>query len=274
MFHPQVKTKPVLKWAGGKSGPLEHLFHYFPAKAKKYYEPFFGGGAVFFALKESIPSHINDANSELIHLYRVIQKNPRKLMKLLDEYSSQYSEKFYYEVRASFFEDEIEQAARTIFLNKTGYNGLYRVNSSGKFNVPFGKRSMCPKLYVKENLMSVSQRLKNARITNWDFEKVINLAKEESVIYCDPPYEPLTATASFNQYLAGGFCRKEQERLKLACERAVRRGVKVILSNSHSPFIKNLYSDWKINFIPAKRMINSKGNKRGYISETVILMEP
>mgnify|MGYP000379038626 CR=1 FL=1 len=272
LFDASNRAKPVLKWAGGKSGPLEHLVKHFPSKAEKYFEPFFGGGAVFFALDPRLSSHINDANPELIHLYKTIKKSPVELMKALDGFAKQYDEDFYYEMRAKEPSDGIEKAARTVFLNKTGYNGLYRVNSNGKFNVPFGKRPRCPKLYTRENVFQVSERLKKARITNWDFEKVINLAEEGSILYCDPPYEPLNPTSSFNQYLSGGFSQVEQTRLKVACERAVERGAQIILSNSKSPFIKALYCDWKIKFIPARRAINSKGAKRGYISESLILM--
>lgn len=273
LFNTQNRAKPVLKWAGGKSGPLPHLLKHFPTRAKLYFEPFFGGGAVFFALHPTVKSHINDANPELIHLYQVIKKNPKQLMKWLDSFSKNYCEDFYYEMRAHRPANEIEKAARTIFLNKTGFNGLYRLNSSGFFNVPFGKREKCPKLYVKENLLEVSKRLKKARLTNWDFEKVINRANEGDVIYCDPPYEPLNRTSAFNQYMAKGFSQNEQTRLKVACERAAARGAKIILSNSAASFIKNLYADWNIKFIPARRAINSKGNSRGYISETLILME-
>ncbi len=272
LFNTHKRAKPVLKWAGGKSGPLPHLLKHFPTRAKLYYEPFFGGGAVFFALNHSVDSHINDANPELVNLYQVIKKSPQQLIKWLDLFSKNYCEEFYYEMRSHHPTDKVEKAARTVFLNKTGFNGLYRLNSSGKFNVPYGKREKCPKLYVKENLLEVSKRLKKARLTNWDFEKVIDLAGKDSVIYCDPPYEPLNRTSAFNQYMAKGFSQAEQTRLKVACERAANRGAKIILSNSAASFIKNLYADWQIKLIPARRAINSKGSSRGYISETLILM--
>lgn len=195
-------------------------------------------------------------------------------MKTLDIFSKSYSEAFYYEMRLFSPSSKIEKAARTIFLNKTGFNGLYRLNSSGKFNVPFGKREKCPKLYVKENLLKVSERLKQAHLTNWDFETVINKAGENTIVYCDPPYEPLNRTSAFNQYTAKGFSQHDQKRLKEACERAVDRGAKIILSNSAASFIKNLYAEWEIKFIPARRAINSKGSRRGSILETLILMEP
>lgn len=273
LFNTHKRAKPVLKWAGGKSGPLPHLLKHFPKSAKRYFEPFFGGGAVFFALNPHIKSHINDANPELIHLYQVIKKSPHILMKWLDVFSKNYCETFYYEMRTYQPTDPIEMAARTIFLNKTGFNGLYRLNSSGRFNVPFGKREKCPKLYLKENLLEVSKRLKKARLTNWDFEKVIHLASKGDVVYCDPPYEPLNRTSAFNQYMAKGFSQSEQMRLKLACEKATKRGAKIILSNSAAQFITTLYADWDIKYIPARRAINSKGDSRGYISETLILME-
>ena len=194
-------------------------------------------------------------------------------MQQLDKISEKYSENFYYELRASDPKTEIEKASRTLFLNKTGFNGLYRLNSKGLFNVPFGKREKCPALYDKNNIFAVSNRLKNSTLLNQDFEFVIDQAQKGDFIYCDPPYEPLSPTSSFNSYNSGGFSFNEQERLYESCKKAVQRGATVLLSNSNSEKIIELYKNWDIHKIQVKRMINSKGNSRGKIEEVLVVMQ-
>lgn len=268
------RIKPVLKWAGGKAGLLEQLNPLFPQKFSRYIEPFFGGGAVFFSFEKLPCSLVNDANPELVHLYQIVRDQPNELMSSLDKLSRAYSEQFYYELRSKKLKKAVEIAARTVFLNKTGFNGLYRQNSRGEFNVPFGKREQCPALYDRENLLAVSKRLQNTEIRCEDFETILDKAAAGDFVYCDPPYEPVSTTSSFNAYKANGFSQDEQRRLKQACERATARGAFVIVSNSSARFIAELYEAWDIRTIAARRAINSKAEKRGPVAEVVVLMAP
>lgn len=268
------QTRPILKWAGGKSKLLPSLIPLFPSKAHRYIEPFMGGGAVFFGLNFEGQSLLNDFNHELISLYEVVRDHPELLMKSLDKLSNHYSEEYFYQLRSQNLKSKIESAARTIFLNKCGYNGLYRQNSKGEFNVPFGKRLKCPALYKSSNLLNASQSLQNTRLTSIDFESLIDQAKKGDFIYCDPPYEPLSKTSSFNTYQGVGFTQKDQIRLKESCLRAQERGAWSVISNSSAEFIKDLYKDCQIETIKAKRSINSKGQNRGEIDELVIIMKP
>ncbi|APJ05049.1 hypothetical protein AXG55_02480 [Silvanigrella aquatica] len=268
------RTRPILKWAGGKSSLIPQLLPHFPLHFNRYIEPFLGGGAVFFSLCEenNIQSIINEFNPDIYLLYKIIRDHPIEFIKKLKELTNNYSEEFYYKIRSTIPKDDIEKAARTLFLNKTGFNGLYRINSKGEFNVPFGKRLKCPALYEEENLLNVSHRLKNTQLHNKDFESICTEAAPGDFIYCDPPYEPLSATSSFNSYNSGGFSFTEQKRLFSACDKAVKKGATVIISNSSSPKIIELYQKWDIKRILAKRSINSKGNSRGVIEEVLIIM--
>jgi DNA adenine methylase len=274
MFDIECRARPILKWAGGKSGILEQMIPHFPSSFERYFEPFFGGGAVFFASLDGTSAMLNDANDELINLYSVVRDHPHELMAALDSHSKLYCEEYYYEVRSYSALSRIERAARTVFLNKTGFNGLYRQNSSGGFNVPFGKRPVCPALFDKENLLSVSIRLKQAVLSTMDFEDHMSQARAGDFVYCDPPYEPLSTTSSFNAYKGGGFTQADQSRLKVACIAAQKRGAFVAVSNSSAPFIKSLYSECEIMKIAAKRAINSKGDKRGEVEELLVLFDP
>lgn len=268
-----VKTKPILKWVGGKSSVITQIQPFFPKHPNRYFEPFLGGGAVFFNQNFSCDCFLNDSNSELIELYEVVRDTPSHLMKNLDELAIKYSEQFYYKIRGEIPLSKIARGARTVFLNKTGFNGLYRQNSKGGFNVPFGKRALCPALYDPQNLMRASEALKNATLTSLDFESVINQAEAGDFVYCDPPYEPLSRTSSFNSYQSGGFSQEDQRRLKNVCVEAQKRGVNVIISNSSADFIKNLYSNCTVELISARRSVNSKGGGRGKINEVVVILE-
>ena len=272
LFEILVWEKPVLKWAGGKSRVLPQLVNHFPCNCVRYIEPFIGGGAVYFALKKNIPAIVNDFNGELINLYKVIRDSPNELMLSLDKMTANYSEEYYYSLRSQHLLESIEVASRTVFLNKTGFNGLYRQNLKGEFNVPFGKRAKCPALYDRDNLIAASKKLKLAEIINGDFEEVIDGAQPGDFIYCDPPYEPLSATSSFNSYTGGGFSQADQRRLKDACQKAAERGVFVAVSNSSADFILHLYKDQDVRKIRAKRAINSKGDSRGEIEEVLVLL--
>ena len=269
----EARVKPILKWAGGKSGLLSQLLPLFPKKFDRYFEPFFGGGAVFFALGFTRESCLNDLNPELIDLYETVRDQPMQLIKELDTLAQKYSEEFYYQLREQNPKSKIARAARTIFLNKSGFNGLYRQNSKGGFNVPFGKREKCPALCDSENLLRASDSLQHAKLQSLDFEAVLDQAGSGDFVYCDPPYEPLSRTSSFNAYQGGGFSQCDQKRLKYACLRAQARGSHVIISNSSADFIKELYSDCDVNSISARRAINSKGDGRGKVEEVAIVLK-
>lgn len=270
MFDLQRKTRPILKWAGGKTHLLPQLINKFPPQFDRYIEPFLGSGACYFALSERVPALLNDANEELISLYRVVRDYPHKLMRTLDGFSKQYGEIFYYELRATKLNSKIECAARTVFLNKTGFNGLYRQNSKGGFNVPFGKRPKCPALYTRDHLLNASKKLKYAELLNEDFATILGEAKGGDFVYCDPPYEPVSRTSSFNNYRSSGFCAREQERLKKSAASAAKRGAKIHISNSYAPLILELYEPFEITTLKARRAINSNGKRRGYIKEVLI----
>ncbi|WP_161597648.1 DNA adenine methylase [Fluviispira multicolorata] len=271
-FSLKEKSKPILKWAGGKTNLLPQLLKIFPVNFYRYIEPFIGGGAVFLSLTKKIPAIINDYNKEVFNLYMGILENPKEIIKNLDRYAKLYSEEFYYELRKNIPSSNYEKIARTIFLNKTGFNGLYRQNLKGEFNVPFGKRDACPTLYEIENFLKVSERLSSVEIFNEDFENVIDKSGQGDFIYCDPPYEPLSQTSSFNSYNSIGFNQQEQIRLYDSCVRASRRGACIIISNSNSKFILDLYKDFEIRKLFAKRAINSNGKKRGEIEEVLIFI--
>jgi DNA adenine methylase len=270
----QSNGKPALKWAGGKSQLLGQLLPYFPKGFARYLEPFLGGGAVWLKLDPQGPCLLSDSNQELINLYQVIQDNPELLMKKLDKLTENYSEEFYYELRQTQPKPPVDKAARTLFLNKTGFNGLYRQNRKGEFNVPFGKREKCPALYDPQNLLALSQRLLKANLYCMDFEELLDQAGEGDFVYCDPPYEPLSATSNFKSYTHSGFTQDDQIRLRDACARAAKRGAYVAVSNSHTPFILELYSWWEIHELTASRNINSNGKARGKISEILALLSP
>lgn len=271
-FLEQSKVKPILKWAGGKSSIIPQLIKYFPYKFNRYLEPFLGGGAVYFSLAENIPALINDLNTELFNLYSIIRDHPFELSQILEQYAQKYSEEFYYNLRKTKLENKIELAARTLFLNKTGFNGLFRQNSKGEFNVPFGKRVKCPALYNIDNILLASKKLQNTQVLNDDFASILAIAGEGDFVYCDPPYEPLSTTSSFNNYNGLGFSQAEQVRLYENAKLAASKGACVAISNSAAPFILELYKEFEIKMISARRAINSNGLKRGEIDEVLVVI--
>ncbi|MFA7436495.1 MAG: DNA adenine methylase [Bacilli bacterium] len=267
--------KPILKWVGGKKQLLPHIQKKLPNNFKTYYEVFFGGGAVFFHIKPK-KAVINDFNSELINLYKVIKANPQEL---IDDLKTHVNEADYFYKIRSYDRDPIfynkltsvKKASRILYLNKTCYNGLYRVNSQGQLNAPFG-RYVNPKICDEENILDISSFLNNndIEILDLDFEKSLNNASEGDFVYLDPPYDPLTDTAAFTGYNAGGFGKPDQIRLRNICNELNEKGVKFLLSNSDTKFIRELYSDYNIDVVFARRSINSKGEKRGEIPELLI----
>lgn len=266
---------PVLKWVGGKRQLLPEINKYIPEKITTYYEPFVGGGAVLFELQPK-KAVINDVNPELVNLYTVIRDNVDELIEELKDYRNE--EEFFYNVRSLDCDEtvyseltNIQRAARVHYLNKTCYNGLFRVNMAGQFNTPFG-RYKNPNIVNEKTLKAVSMLFNKTelKILNVDFEKAVSNCKKGAFVYFDPPYDPISDSSSFTGYSKGGFDRAEQVRLKNLCDRLNERGVKFLLSNSSTSFIRELYKDYTIEIIKSKRAINSKGDKRGEIDEVLI----
>jgi DNA adenine methylase len=265
---------PFLKWVGGKGQLAARLEGLFPAKIRDYIEPFVGGGAVFFWLRTkgliSGAVTLADANEELINAYCAVRDRPEQLMRLLDEHKFHHCKNYYYEVRAREFEPGLAGAARTLYLNKTGFNGLYRVNSKGRFNVPMGSYSN-PAIYDPANLRAASEALKGVEIVQRDFRKSLESATRGDFVYLDPPYVPLSSTSSFTSYVSGGFENADQVALAEALTAADQRGVTWALSNSATDVIERLYSRFRLTKLDASRKVNCKGEKRGAVQELVIL---
>lgn len=273
-----VKPKPFVKWVGGKRQLLRQFRELglyppddFNPIINTYYEPFVGGGAVFFDLLPK-NAELSDLNNELVTTYNVIKNNVDELIQSLQKHI--YDKEYYLEVRAKKIEDlsDVEIASRFIFLNRTGFNGLYRVNKSGQFNVPFGRYNN-PVICDEDNLRRVSDTLQDVTITHQDYKNVLKTAKSGDFIYLDPPYYPINATSSFTSYTAEGFLEKEQTELRDTFVKLHKKGCFVMLSNSDTLFINELYSELDgitINKITAGRAINSKGSGRGKITEVLV----
>lgn len=268
-------ASPVVKWVGGKRQLLERLMPLFPETYASYCEPFIGGGAVLFALQPQ-KAIINDINSELIGVYRAIKDDVEALIKRLAQFEN--TKECFYEVRgwdrnAELYNQltDIDKAARVIFLNKTCYNGLYRVNSAGEFNTPFG-RYKNPNIVNESTLRAVHEYFNTADVTilNTSYSEAIQGLPENSFVYLDPPYDPISVTASFTGYNAGGFSREDQIALRDCCHQLDAAGIKFMLSNSATEFIQDIYSDFNITIVPAKRAINSVGSKRGCVDEVIV----
>ena len=257
-----TKPKPFVKWAGGKRQIIKVLKENIPETFNRYIEPFVGGGALLFEL---LPSNaiINDINSELINTYLVIKDNVERLIESLKEHKN--NENYYYKIRDLNPSElsKIERASRFIYLNKTCFNGLYRENSKGKFNVPFGKYKN-PKILDEENLRAVSFYLcnNNIKIYNKDYKEICELAKKGDFVYLDPPYYPINKTSSFTKYTKYDFTEKDQIELSEVFKSLDKKGCFVMLSNSNTDFIKELYKDFYILEVEAGRYINCKGNLR------------
>jgi DNA adenine methylase len=273
-------VKPFLKWAGGKRQLLSEIKKYIPKDINNYtyYEPFIGAGAVLFDLQPG-KAVINDCNTQLILTYTVIKENVEELVIVLKNYKKMNDEEYYYEIRnldrdsTKFIKlTNIEKAARLIFLNKTCFNGLYRVNSQGLFNVPYG-RYKNPVIYEELVLRQISNYLNTneIKILNIDFEQAVSDVDKNSFIYFDPPYHSPDKTA-FTGYQADGFGEEEQERLRNVMIKMTRRGAKCLLSNADTEYIRKLYDYDRFEIIPvqAKRAINSDSAGRGNVNEVLI----
>jgi DNA adenine methylase len=267
--------RPFLKWAGGKRQLLPELRRYYPKRPKRYFEPFLGGGAVFFDLQPT-RAVVNDRNAELINAYRVIQQDVEHLIADLSRHRNE--KEYYYDLRdldrsERFAElTDVERASRIIFLNKTCYNGLFRVNSQGQFNVPFGDYKN-PRIVDQVVLRAISRYLNTHAIelTCVDFGEAVQEATKGDFVYLDPPYDPVSDTASFTGYHLDGFGRDEQVRLKGVFDDLNRRGCRVLLSNSATDFIKDLYQGYPMKIIGAARAINSDATRRGKVDEVLVM---
>ncbi|HEV2802345.1 MAG TPA: DNA adenine methylase [Pyrinomonadaceae bacterium] len=279
LFRRNDLLQPFLKWAGGKRQLLPEIRKYVPKRYKLYFEPFVGAAAVLFDVQPQT-AIINDANPELVNCYRVIKRDPEGLIDLLREHRDKNDKKYFYSLRQldrdpSFASlGDLERAARIIYLNKTCYNGLFRVNSQGQFNVPFGNYAN-PNIVDEIVIRAVSRYLNGAQveISNDDFAAAVSGAARGDFVYLDPPYDPISDTSSFTGYNLNNFDKNEQRRLKSVCDDLTRRGSKVLLSNSATDFIRDLYSDktrYTIVEVTASRNINSVSTGRGKINELLI----
>ncbi|HBB32993.1 MAG TPA: DNA methyltransferase [Cyanobacteria bacterium UBA8803] len=269
----RVVPRPFLKWAGGKNKLIQQYQPYFPKTFKTYYEPFLGGGAIFFYLfryHSPFGATLTDVNQELINVYHCIKTAPSQVISLLADHQKNHNPDYYYKIRGSISNSDHEKAARLIYLNKTCFNGLYRENSKGQFNVPLG-RYKNPQICNSALIESVSAALQNVQLEVRRFEEVLNYANsKEDFVYLDPPYHPLSQTSKFTAYSRYAFGEDDQLRLRDVFAELDRRGVQVMLSNSDCPFIRQLYHDFNIHPILASRAINSNINKRGKIPEVLV----
>ncbi|STQ86307.1 DNA adenine methylase [Helicobacter muridarum] len=274
-----LEAKSFVKWAGGKRALVDSIISYMPGSFNAYFEPFVGGGALFFALRnrgllDSKTIYLSDKNKELINAYEVIQNNPKALLKELESLQNKHNKELFYNIRnldrsKDFAKlDSKFRAARFIYLNKTCFNGLCRYNAKGQFNTPIGSYKN-PKIYNESLVFNAHKALQGVNLFCGDFEEILVEAKSGDFAYLDPPYFPLSNTSSFVSY-TDNFLQKEQERLRAVFKELDSKNVKVLQTNSSADFIKNLYKDFGIIELKAKRAINCKGEKRGEIIELLI----
>jgi len=261
---------PFVKWAGGKRSIVGELRARLPEQFNDYWEPFVGGGALFFALHKQLRrAHLSDSNAELMTAYSVVQRRREELIERLREHAGRHCKDYYYTVRAQQESaDEVAVAARLIYLNRTCYNGLYRVNSRGEFNVPFGKYKN-PAIADKANVMACSRALEGVELRACEFSEI--KPRRGDFVYCDPPYHPLNSS-SFTTYTRGNFTEEDQVRLAGFAARTRNRRVCVMLSNSNTAFIRELYSErgFKLDVVLAPRLVNSRAAGRGAVEELII----
>ena len=261
-----------VKWAGGKSQIVEKYSPYFPDKIERYFEPFVGSGAVFFFVKKNFnPKEffLSDINEDLIITFKVVRDRVDELIEDLKSRRKNHNKEYFYKVRKEKPTSDVAIASRFIYLNKTCYNGLYRVNSKGEFNVPFGKYRN-PQIFDDKILREASKKLKGVKLKVMSFEKILDLAKQRDFIYFDPPYLPISKTSSFTSYTKDGFLEREHQKLAQLFRNLDEKGCFVMLSNSDHPVIRKLYNGFNINVIKARRAINREAKKRGPINELLI----
>jgi DNA adenine methylase len=280
-FNKNIKqqARPFLKWAGGKSKVITQLLELFPSSFDSYYEPFLGGGALYFAISPQ-SGRLNDLNHVLIDTYIALRDNPDSLIKRLDKIQTMYYKLETIDAKRSFYLDKrdkfnmiknnsVEKSALFIFLNKAGFNGMYRENRAGKYNIPFGNH-VHPLISDKNNLRKVSDVLKNIDITCLNYEDALLGVSKNDLVYLDPPYYPLSSTSKFTEYQAGGFSVNDQIKLRDVFKELSDKGCFVMMSNSACKEVRELYSEFNIFEVDVARSINSKAVKRGKIKEYVI----
>lgn len=268
--------QPFTKWTGGKRQLLGELRSYMPETYGRYFEPFVGGGALFFDLAPE-KAVINDFNEELINAYRQIKNNPAELINLLIKHKENNSKDYYLELRSADRDGRIsrmtgvERAARILYMLRVDFNGLYRVNSKNQFNVPYG-RYKNPKIVDVDLLYQISEYLNenDVEILQTDFAEAVKDAQTGDFVYFDPPYIPLNETSSFTSYTHEGFSYEEQIRLRNTFKELTERGVYAMLSNSSNPLVEELYKDFNIYFVEAQRTNGAKSSSRGKISEIIV----
>ena len=266
--------KPFLKWAGGKSNLLKQYEPLFPKWTGDYFEPFIGSGAVFFFLSarpEKRNYHLSDLNREIIDAFCAVRDDVEGVIRLLTKHQQLHSKDYFYQVRALAPKNlsTLERAARTIYLNKTCFNGLYRVNKKGEFNVPMGNYKK-PSILQVETLKAASRALSLANLSVGHYSALEDRAQAGDFIYLDPPYHPLSKTAMFTNYVVEAFGEKDQKELVQVATTLSEKGCLFMESNSNTDFVKNLYKDFKIQEVWARRSINREKSKRGAITELVI----
>lgn len=272
----EVTLQPFTKWTGGKRQLLPVIRKLMPKTYNRYFEPFVGGGALFFDLapKDAV---INDFNAELINCYQQIKDNPQELIEILKVHQEYNSKEYYLDLRSADRDEridmmsEVQRAARILYMLRVDFNGLYRVNSKNQFNVPYG-RYKNPKIVDEELISAISTYLNNNQleIKMGDFEKAIVDVRTGDFVYFDPPYIPLSETSAFTSYTHEGFSFADQVRLRDAFKRLSDTGAYVMLSNSSSALVEELYKDFNIHYVEATRTNGAKSSSRGKISEIIV----
>ncbi|MBA2540486.1 MAG: DNA adenine methylase [Deltaproteobacteria bacterium] len=271
---PLSPATPVIKWVGGKTKLLSEILERMPERFGRYYEPFAGGAALFFRVAPE-RAVLADYNADLIGLYSMIAKDVGAVIKRLEHHRDHHSESHYYDVRARWNDREVnwataDRAATFIYLNKTCFNGLWRVNRAGAFNVPIG-RYTDPPICVPDALRAAHVVLSRAQLRCCDYRTAVDDAKRTDFVYFDPPYDPVTTTANFTSYTNSVFGADQQRELAETARKLVARGCRVMLSNSDTPFIRSLYKGFSIDRVMVSRAINSNASKRGEVAEVLIV---
>jgi DNA adenine methylase len=268
-------AKPFLKWAGGKLRLAEQIAaHITPTAGANYFEPFLGGASVFFRIQPKI-AVLSDENEALINAYRSVRANPKAVFESLSRLAESHNEKHYYLVRDEFNDNvgtRIAQAARFIYLNKAGFNGIYRVNQNGRYNVPHGNRENLA-LPSLDELLSISDALRGAALLHSDFELAVGHAKRNDIIYLDPPYPALNGTSFFNHYTATRFSSTEQLRVAKVAHDLHHRGCNIIVSNADTPEIRAMYKGWSMVGVELRRWITAAKTKH-FVKELIVLSPP
>ena len=268
----QQETYPIVKWVGGKRQLMFELLKNMPENYNRYFEPFIGGGALFFELQPD-NAYISDMNEELINLYKVVRDNVEELITDLQKHD--ISKEYFMEIRNIDRTEEyknwsnIQKASRFIYLNRTCFNGMYRVNSKGEFNVPFGHYKN-PRILDENNLINCSNLLQKTEIKHADFSEILKKVKKGDFVYFDPPYVPLIETSSFTSYTKDGFDMDMQFKLRDVCDELDSMGVKFLLSNSDTKLVNKLYENYNIKKVFASRQINANADGRGKITEVLV----